>query len=118
MKRLLAITLLLTAPVFAQTLKMAQDRVANLEATLTAEKQYLENVDDSATQKVDARTRCEEHRQRLHQVIAEVGTEYTVASQGDDTFCVEVKPKVSFRPIVRRTSKSAPYSSGGSYPLA
>ena len=146
-RSLFAIILLLSTPAFAVSLKDAQDKVAGAQMQLDAENQRREQLageiqsSHSATQegvgqkhesvmeeqqatfrgKTDAYNqcvnRCQELQNRLHQVVAEVGTEHTVVSQGEK-FSIQEAPKGNLEPIVRRQDSSAPYSSRGSYPLA
>ncbi len=146
-RSLLALTLLLTAPAFAIHLKDAQAKVNGAQVALDAEHQRREKLATevtaahSATQegvgqkhesvmsqqqatfrgKTEALNhcvdRCKELQSRLHQVVAEVGTEHTVVSQGNK-FSVQAAPKGNLEPIVRRQAESAPYSDGGNYRLA
>ena len=49
--------------------------------------------------------RCQELQERLHQVVAEVGREHTVVSQGEE-FNVQAAPQGNQEPIVRRSATS------------
>lgn len=142
MKRsLLALSLLLTAPAFALTLKQAQDEVQSAQTALDSENARRDQLSaevqqhHAATQngvgqkhasvmeqqqgqfrgKVDEYnqcvTRCQELQDRLHKVVAKVGSEHSVVSDGQK-FSVQAAPKGSMEPIVRRSAESAPYSAG------
>jgi hypothetical protein len=148
MKRsLLAVSLLLTVPAFAQTLKEAQDKVNGAQSALEAEQKRREQLaaeiqsshqatkqgvgekHASVMEQQQAKfsgtcdsynqcvARCQELQDRVHQAVSEAGKEHTVVSQGEK-FSVQPAPKGNSEPIVRRSASSAPYSAGGEYNLA